>query len=70
MTAYPAQFYRDPSDLVDAIRRQQCDGCHFEEVMQIAGKRVRSCFKSKKHSDNGGNRCDDFKRKGAGNAVK
>lgn len=70
MTAYPAQFYRDPSEIVDAIRRQQCDGCASEDVMMIAAEKVRSCCKGKKHSDNGGHRCADFKRKGAGNAVK
>jgi len=70
MTAYPAQFYRDPSEIVDAIRRQQCDGCESEDVIMLAGEKVRSCSKGKKHSDNSGQRCNNFKRKGAGNAVK
>lgn len=70
MTAYPAQFYRDPSELVDAIRRQQCDGCASENVIMFKDTKTRSCERGNKHSDNGGNRCNFFKRKGAGNVVK
>jgi len=68
MTAYPAQFYRDPADLVDAIRRQQCDGCKNESVLFFNNKKVRGCDRGNKHSDNGGARCNHFKRKGVVNA--
>jgi len=68
MTAYPAQFYKDPADLVDAIRRQQCDGCESESVLFFQDKKARGCDRGNKHSDNGGSRCNHFKRKGVVNA--
>jgi len=70
MAALPSQFYKDPSELVDAIRRNECDGCASELVVSFNYEKTRSCERGSKHSDNGGTRCNFYKKTEAKNGIK
>lgn len=60
--ALPSNLYRDPSTIVDSIRRNECGGCISELIVSFNYEKTYSCERGKKHSDHGGSRCKFYRK--------
>lgn len=52
----PQYMYRDPSLAYERTEAQSCHGCKYAECMRIAGIKVETCKKGRKH----GRKCKFF----------